>query len=104
MRKLIVAAKCQLNGNAKRLDRHDRHRADSAAYGYVDHGVFLAVFRRDAVDHDQGEGGDEQAIEEEARLEGEVEKLFDGFDVFVRRGMQDDDDGAGEADCAADLA
>lgn len=104
MRELIVPAKRQLDGNAKRLDRHNRHAAHGAAYRQVDHRVLLAVIGRDAVDHDDGEDGDDKAVEEEARLQGEVQQLLDGLDFFVGRGVEDNDDGAGEADCAADLA
>lgn len=32
-----------------------------------------------------------------------VEDLIDGLDVLIRRSMEDDDDGANEADCAAEL-
>ena len=63
MRKLIIAAERQLHSNAKCLDRHDRHASHRRTNTQEDHGILLAILRRNTVDHDQGEDRDEHAIE-----------------------------------------
>ena len=63
-----MAAESHLNGDAEALDGHDRDGADGAADAEVDHRVLLAVQRRDAVDHDEGEECHNDAVEEEACL------------------------------------
>ena len=103
MRELVVAAKGELDSNAERLDRHNGHTADRAAYRQVDHWVLLAILGRHSVDHDAGEYGDNQAVEHEAWLHGQVQQLFNGLDIWIWRRMEDDDDRACEAYRASDL-
>lgn len=62
MRELVVATQCELQGNAKALDGHDRYGADGRADADVDHWVLLPVYRRNLVNHDQGEDGHNRDI------------------------------------------
>lgn len=63
---LVVARESHLKRNAKGLDEHDRHRAGGSADGEVDERVLAAVLGSDLVDHEDGEDGDEEAVDEEA--------------------------------------
>lgn len=53
--------------------------------------------RCNSVDHDDGEDGDGQAVEEEEGLDCVVEDLVDRFDGFVWRCVKHDYEGAEEA-------
>ena len=63
---LVVAAESHLQSNADALDSHDADGAHGRADGDVDHGIPLAVFGRDPVDHGNGEAGHEDGVEDEA--------------------------------------
>jgi hypothetical protein len=63
---LVVAREGHLEGNAEGLDEHDGDRAGGGADGEVDQGVLAAVLGSDLVDHEDGEDGDEKAVNEEA--------------------------------------
>jgi hypothetical protein len=104
MRELVVPAKGKLHSNTKGLHSHNGHAAHSTANRKVDHWVLLAILGRHAIYHDDGEDGNEQAVEHEARLHGCMKQLFDRFDLWIWWGVKDNYDGAGEADCTADLA
>lgn len=62
---LVVPAKCELDGNTERFDRHDGHTAHSTADADIHQRILFAVFGRNPVYHEYGECGDEGAIEEE---------------------------------------
>lgn len=66
VRELVLARECHLDGEAERLDEHDRDRARGGADGEVDERVLATVFRCDLVDHEAREDSDEEAVEEEA--------------------------------------
>jgi hypothetical protein len=66
MRELVITRKRHLERQAKSLDEHDRHRAGGGADGEVDKRVLAAVLGRDLVDHEDGEDGNKEAVEEEA--------------------------------------
>lgn len=104
MAELVVPRERQLDRDAERLDRHDRHGSHRAADAEVDERVLAPVARRHLVDHEGGEDGDDSAVEEEAGLDGVLKDFVDGGDFFVGRRVQDNDDGADEADGAADFA
>lgn len=97
MCELVIASKCQLDGNAEALDRHDGHAADGTADGYVNERVRAAVYGSDAVDHYDGKNGDGCAVEEEEGLDRVVEYLIDCFDGLVWRRVEHDYDGTEEA-------
>jgi hypothetical protein len=63
---LVVARERHLERQAERLDEHDGDGARGGADGDVYEGVLAAVLGRDLVDHEDGEDGDEEAVEEEA--------------------------------------
>lgn len=104
MGELVVAGKGELEGDTEGLDRHDGDRADGRADGEVDEGVRFAVDGGHLVDHDGGKDNDDDGVEQEARLDGVVEDLVNRLNLLVRRGVEDNDDGADEADGAAELA
>jgi hypothetical protein len=62
---LVVTCKGHLERQTKGLDEHDRHRAGCRADGEVDQRVLATVLGRNLVDHEDGEDGDEEAVEEE---------------------------------------
>lgn len=64
MRELIAARKSELQGNAKCLDGHDGHGADSRTYGQIYQGILFAVNRSDLVDHDGSEYDHDNAVQE----------------------------------------
>jgi hypothetical protein len=66
MRELVVTRKRHLERQTECLDEHYRHRAGCRADREVDEGVLAAVLGRNLVDHEDGEDGDEEAVEEEA--------------------------------------
>jgi hypothetical protein len=66
--KLVVPGERHLERQAERLDEHDGDGARGGADGDVDEGVLAAVLGRDLVDHENGEDGDEEAVEEEAYI------------------------------------
>lgn len=104
MGELVVAGKGKLGSNTYTLDSHDGDGAHAAADGEIDERILATIARSNAVDHDDGEDNDDEAIEEEAGLDGVVENLVNGLDVLVRRGVKDDDDGAYEAHGTAEFA
>lgn len=59
---LIVSRECELESDSESLDSADGDTADGAADTQVDQGVFLAVCWRDFVDHEKGEGRDNQTV------------------------------------------
>lgn len=63
---LVVARKGQLQGNAERLNSHDRDRADGRADAQVDERVPLAVHGTDTVDHDARKNADSECVEQKA--------------------------------------
>jgi hypothetical protein len=66
MRELVVTRKCHLERQTERLDEHDGHRASCGADGEVDQWVLATVLGRDLVDHEDGEDGHKEAVEQEA--------------------------------------
>lgn len=66
MRKLVLSCESHLKCNAERFDSHDRDRSGGRADRQVDQRILLAVLWRDFVDHQDGEHGNEGAIEKEA--------------------------------------
>jgi hypothetical protein len=66
MRELVVTRKRHLEREAECLDEHDRDGAGCRANGEVDERVLAPILGCDLVDHEDGEDGDEEAIEEEA--------------------------------------
>lgn len=66
MRELVVPRKGHLECQAECLDEHDRYGPGGGADGEVDERVLATVLGRDLVDHEEGEDGDEEAVEEEA--------------------------------------
>jgi len=87
MSELIIAGKCQLDGNAEAFDRHDGHATNCAADGDVDERILATVGRSDAVDHYDGEDGDGGAIEEEEGLYRVIEHLVDCFNRLIWRSV-----------------
>lgn len=63
--KLVVAREGHLERQTERLDEHDGHGAGCRADGDVNERVLAAVLGCDLVNHEDGEDGDEQAVEEE---------------------------------------
>jgi hypothetical protein len=96
MGELVIASKCQLDGNAEALDRHDGHATDGAADGDVDERVLAAVRGSDMVDHYDSEDSDGGAVEEEEGLDRVVEHTVDCFDRLVWRCVEHDYDGTEE--------
>ena len=66
VRKLVVPGKGHLERNAECLDGHDGDGAGCGADGQVNERVLLAMLGRNVVNHENGEGGDEDAVDEEA--------------------------------------
>lgn len=66
MRELVVAREGELKSNSEGLDGHDRDGANGGAYREVDECVFLAVYRSNLVDHEDGECYDGNGVKEEA--------------------------------------
>ena len=66
VRELIFTAKRELDGDAKTFYRHDRHGTRYGTDGDVDHGIFLAMFGYNMVDHDEAEDKRGEAEHEEA--------------------------------------
>ena len=80
MRELVVTRERHLERQTERLDEHDRDRASCRADGEVDERVLATVLGRDLVDHEDGEDGDKEAVEEES-CEGQLSVLlFQGKD------------------------
>lgn len=108
MGELIVAAEGELQRNAKRLDGHDRNRADGGADRDVYKRVLLSVHGGDSVDHDGGVDCDSEAINEEpcsvrfhaqdrmsasrTWLERIGKNLVNALNGFVGGRMEDDHD------------
>lgn len=65
MCELVVSRECHLQRDAEGFDEHDRDRASCGADGEVDEWVLAAMFRGDLVDHEDGEDGNEEAVDEE---------------------------------------
>lgn len=63
---LVLAIEGHLQGGTESFDGHDGNGAGGRADGEVDEGVLAAVLGGDLVDHEDGEDGDEGAVEEEA--------------------------------------
>lgn len=101
---LVASGKSELDGDTDALDGHDGNGSDGAADGEVHERVLASVARRDAVDHDNGEDGHEDAVEEEARLDGVVEDLVNRLHFLVWRSVQHNDDRAEETHGAAQLS
>ena len=59
---------------------------------------------RDFVDHDAGEQGDEEAVEEEAGLDGVVEDLVDGLDILIPWRMENNNHTAYQTNSTPKLA
>jgi hypothetical protein len=121
MRELVVARKGHLERQTERLDEHDGHGAGGRANGEVDERVLATILGRDLVNHEDGENGDEEAVEEEACecpsvlsvalsfqlrtwLNRQIQDLIDRRDLLVRRRMQYDDDRSDETYCASNLS
>lgn len=66
MRELVFSRKGHLERNSERFDSHDGDGAGGGADREVDERVLLAVLGCDLVDHEDGEDGDECAVEQEA--------------------------------------
>ena len=96
MGELVIASKCQLDGNAETLDRHDGNATDCAADRNVDEWVLAAVRGGNAIDHYNGEGGHGGTVEEEEGLKRVVEHSVNCFDGLVRRCVEYDYDSAEE--------
>lgn len=62
MAELVVPAQGQFDRDSEALDGHDGYTAHAGADAEIDHGVLLAVDRRDLVDHDNRECRDKGAI------------------------------------------
>lgn len=60
--KLVIASKSELESNSKGLDRHDGNGADCRTNGKVDKRIFLAVHRRNSVDHYDGKCNDGNGV------------------------------------------
>lgn len=101
---LVVAGEGELESDAERLDGHDGNGADEGADAQVDQGIALAVDGGELVDGDDGVDGDGKGVNEEAGLDGVVQNLVDSRDVFVWGCVQDNNDGADQADGTAELA
>lgn len=67
---LILAAECEFESNTEPLDRTNGDASDSTADAEVDQRVLLAVFGGHIVDHEDGKGDHDRAVEQEARLDG----------------------------------
>lgn len=65
MGELVVASKGQLEGNAERLDGHNRDRSHKGADAEVDEWVLLPVDGGDLVDHEHGKGRHSNRIYQE---------------------------------------
>lgn len=65
MRELVVTRKRHLERQTECLDEHNRHGAGGRADGEIDERVLATILGRDLVDHEDGEDGDKEAIEEE---------------------------------------
>jgi hypothetical protein len=66
MSELVVSGHGQFQGNAKRLDRHNRDGTNRRADREVNEWIPLPIGRRDFVDHNYGEDDDHQAVNYEA--------------------------------------
>lgn len=66
VRELVVSGEGHLKCDTERLYEHDGDGAGCGADGEVDERVLAAILGRNLVDHDDGEDGDEGAVEEEA--------------------------------------
>jgi len=98
---LIIAGKGEFHRNAEALDRHDRYRADKRADGDVNDRVCAPIPRDDGEDHEHAEHSDGEAIQHEAWLEGEVENLIDGSNLFVFWSVENDDQRSKQTQCAS---
>lgn len=65
MRKLVITCERHLERQTKGLDEHDRHRTGCRADGEVDERILATVLWRNLVDHEDGEDGNKEAVEEE---------------------------------------
>jgi hypothetical protein len=65
MRKLVVTRERHLERQTKGLDEHDGHGTGCRADGEVDERVLATVLWRDLVNHEDGEDGNKEAVEEE---------------------------------------
>lgn len=66
MCELVVSRKCHLQRDTEGLDEHDGDGAGRGADGEVDERVLATMLWGDLVDHEDGEEGDEEAVNEEA--------------------------------------
>ena len=66
VRKLVLSSERHLERDSKGLDEHDGHGSGGGADGEVDKRVLAPVLGGDLVDHEDGEDGNECAVEEEA--------------------------------------
>ena len=121
MAELIVAGKCKLKGNTKSLDGHDGDGADGRANGKVNEGILLSVGGCNLVNHKDGKGDDGNGVEQKACvrvstgisvaawrphtwLNGVMQNLIDSLNFLIWRSMQNNDDGANEANGTSKLA
>lgn len=123
VRELVVSAKGELQGNAERLNSHDGDGADKRADSKVDERVLLAVDRCNLIYHDDCKYTNGTGVEKESwyrkkvshatsqqnrdqkywgeggwvrrtRLDSIIKDLVNSLNLFIRRRVEDDDDGA----------
>lgn len=63
---LVAAREGEFDSDTEAFDSHDRYRADEGTYGDVDERVGPTVAWGHAVDHDEGENEDREAVRHEA--------------------------------------
>lgn len=69
MAELIIAGKCELQGDAKSLDGHDRDGANCGTNGKVDESILFAMHGGDLVNHEHCECDNGSSIKEESWFE-----------------------------------
>lgn len=125
MAELVIAGKGKLEGDAKGLGRHDGDGADGGANREIDERILLAVERSNSVNHEDGKGNHGNRVEKEAfewlsatasrfggleaggrhtRLHGVVQDLINSLNLLIGWCVQDNDDGANQADGTPQLA
>lgn len=62
VRELVVSGKSKLKRDAEGLDGHDGDGSDCGADRHIDQRVAFTMNRRNFIDHDNGENGDDERI------------------------------------------